>query len=119
MDLYLSVALYAENLAEMQREKSLAFSKAVFRGLDFSRAHDCSIGAGATTLPLAELAYIVAGSDLSEDLLGKAGENFSSRGYEKKLPRRDPRDAGDPIPAGRAAASFGSGMTTARSTSPS
>lgn len=100
MNLYDTAALYAQNMSEPQREKFRAFYRAAFQGFDFKLVHDCSIGAGGTTLPLAELGYAVSGSDLSENLLAKAADNFSAQGYEIKLSLRDLRDAGDAIPDG-------------------
>ncbi|WP_105619020.1 class I SAM-dependent methyltransferase [Vallitalea okinawensis] len=85
MNLYDTPALFGQNMSREQQNKFLGFYKEVFAKYNITTIHDCSIGAGGTTLPLAKLGYKISGSDLSETLLGKAKENFKKNGYDIEL----------------------------------
>lgn len=76
MNMYETPVLFNQNMSKEQQDKLLNFYKEVFNDYDITTIHDCSIGAGGTTLPLAKLGYKVSGSDLSETLLNKAKENL-------------------------------------------
>jgi SAM-dependent methyltransferase len=85
MSLYDTSALFNQNMSSSKQEIFLEFYKDVFGEYDIRTIHDCSIGAGGTTLPLATLGYQVSGSDLSENLLNKARENFRAHGFDGDL----------------------------------
>ncbi|QUI21311.1 class I SAM-dependent methyltransferase [Vallitalea pronyensis] len=85
MDLYETSALFNQNMSQQQQHKLMNFYKQVFKDYPIKTIHDCSIGAGGTTLPLAKLGYNLSGSDLSESLLNKAKENFKAAGYDIEL----------------------------------
>ena len=85
MNIYETRALYNQNMSHDQQTKFLDFYRQVFSAYNINSIHDCSIGAGGTTLPLAKLGYTISGSDLSESLLRKAQENFSLAGYSVEL----------------------------------
>ena len=85
MDLYKTSALFNQNMSRKQQEKLLEFYKQVFSDYQITNIHDCSIGAGGTTIPLAKLGYQISGSDISENLLGKAKANFEAEGYNIEL----------------------------------
>ncbi len=88
-DLYDTGALYMQNMDLQSREAFRKYYAEVFACCPSGRVHDCSIGAGGTTLPMAELGYEVSGSDLSRNLLEKAKENFASAGYSIHLFQAD------------------------------
>lgn len=92
MNLYDSSALYRQNMSPMQQEKFYKFYQALLGGYNITKIHDCSIGAGGSTLPLADLGYQVSGSDLSDNLLEKAKENFESKGHHINLFNADFRN---------------------------
>lgn len=52
-------------------------------------ALDVSIGTGSLTLPLAELGFLLYGSDLSSSMLSKCAENARSKGLEVRLQECD------------------------------
>lgn len=54
-------------------------------GKHITRLLDVSIGTGGLTLPLAELGISLYGSDLSETMLKKCGENAKKRGLQADL----------------------------------
>ena len=85
MNIYGTTALFNQNMSHEQQMKFLDFYRQVFGEYNVNTIHDCSIGAGGTTLPLAKLGYEISGSDLSESLLAKAKENFNSAGYDIEL----------------------------------
>lgn len=85
MDLYNTSALFKQNMSQEKQDKFLDFYKSVFGQYTINTIHDCTIGAGGTTLPLARLGYKVSGSDLSETLINKAKENFKEAGYNVEL----------------------------------
>jgi len=85
MDLYKTTALYKQNMSEIQQKSFFDYYRKVFSEYDIKTIHDITIGAGGTTLPLAKLGYQVTGSDLSENLLEKAKENFMANGYNVQL----------------------------------
>lgn len=66
MNLYETSALFSQNMSQKQQEKFLDFYKQVFSEYDITSIHDCSIGAGGRTIPLAKLGYQISGSDLSK-----------------------------------------------------
>lgn len=92
MNLYKTPALFNQNMSKEQQDKFQEFYKEVFKEYDITKIHDCSIGAGGTTLPLSRLGYKVSGSDLSKTLLNKAKENFKSEGYDIELFESDFRN---------------------------
>ncbi|QSX04642.1 class I SAM-dependent methyltransferase [Sedimentibacter sp. zth1] len=92
MNLYETPALFNQNMSKEQQDKFLKFYKEVFNEYNITTIHDCSIGAGGTTLPLAKLGYKVSGSDLSKILLDKAKDNFSNEGYDVELFESDFRN---------------------------
>jgi len=98
MDLYETSALFNQNMSHSQQEKLLDFYKHVFSEYDITSIHDCSIGAGGTTIPLAKLGYRVSGSDLSANLLTKAKENFEKQGYNVELFVSDLRQLSEVLP---------------------
>jgi len=61
--IYDTGALYNQHMSETDQKELMKFYKTVFTG-HTKTIHDCSIGAGGTTLPLAKLGYSVSGSDL-------------------------------------------------------
>ena len=89
MSLYDTSALYRQNMSERQQDLLTEHFRQVFEGYEVSTIHDCSIGAGGTTLPLAKLGYRVSGSDLSHNLLAKARDNFADAGFAIELVRAD------------------------------
>jgi hypothetical protein len=93
--IYDTTALYGQHMDNNSQEKLMRFYKDLFSNYKISAIHDCSIGAGGTTLPLARLGYIVSGSDLNENLLNRARINFSDSGYNPKLFIADFRNFGD------------------------
>lgn len=98
MDLYETSALYNQNMSKEQQGKFLDFYKQVFSQYDITTIHDCSIGAGGTTIPLAKLGYQVSGSDLSENLIKKAKVNFEEEGYNIELFTADFRKLSEVLP---------------------
>lgn len=92
MKIYDTAALYGQNMSDEQQRKLMGFYRDLFRGYDVSTIHDCTIGAGGTTLPLAKLGYKVSGSDISENLLERTKLNFNESGYEIELSNADLRD---------------------------
>lgn len=85
MNLYDTSALFNQNMSEEKQNKLLGFYREVFSKYNITTVHDCSIGAGGTTLPLAKLGYKVSGSDLSEGLVKKAKDNFKKAGFDIEL----------------------------------
>ncbi|MBM7615963.1 class I SAM-dependent methyltransferase [Alkaliphilus hydrothermalis] len=98
MDLYNTSALFNQNMSKEQQDKFQEFYKKVFSEYDITTIHDCSVGAGGTTIPFARLGYQVSGSDLSENLLNKAKENFKREGYDVELFPCDFRKLGEVLP---------------------
>lgn len=98
MNLYETSALFNQNMSKGQQAKFIRFYKTVFSEYDIHTIHDCSIGAGGTTLPLAKLGYKISGSDLSASLLKKAEENFQEAGYGVELFRSDFRNLDQILP---------------------
>jgi SAM-dependent methyltransferase len=85
MNLYDTSALFNQNMDKSKQADFKMFYKNVFNDLNITSIHDCSIGAGGTTLPLKKLGYEVSGSDLSENLLERAKDNFKEEGYDIPL----------------------------------
>lgn len=98
MSLYETPALYNQNMADDQQKKLYEFYETVFKPYEIKTLHDSSIGAGGTTIPFAKLGYEVSGSDLSENLLKKAKENFEKEGYQVDLFQADFRALSDALP---------------------
>lgn len=92
MNLYDTPALFNQNMSREQQDKFQEYYNKVFNNYDIKTIHDCSIGAGGTTLPLSRLGYKVSGSDLSKTLLDKAKENFNKEGYNIELFKSDFRN---------------------------
>jgi len=88
-DIYDTGALYMQNMAPQSQEAFRKYYAEIFSCCTSGRVHDCSIGAGGTTLPMAKLGYEVSGSDLSQNLLAKAKENFNSAGFSIPLFQAD------------------------------
>ena len=88
-NIYETRALYMQNMAPQSQEAFEKYYAEVFSCCPSGRVHDCSIGAGGTTLPMAKLGYEVSGSDLSQNLLAKAKENFGSSGFSISLFKAD------------------------------
>lgn len=97
MNLYDTSALFGQNMADKQQKRLEDFYKRVFGNYHISTIHDCSIGAGGTTLPLAKLGYVVSGSDISDNLLKRAEINFQQEGYLVDLFNADFRTIGDQL----------------------
>ncbi len=85
ISIYDTSALYNQNMSDRQQQRLMEFYEEAFHGYDVDSIHDCSIGAGGTTLPLARLGYRVSGSDVSDNLLAKARDNFAGAGYDIDL----------------------------------
>lgn len=92
MSLYNTSALFNQNMSEDKQTKFVDFYKKVFSDFEISKIHDCTIGAGGTTLPLAKIGYEITGSDLSENLVNKAKENFALEGFTTDLFAADLRE---------------------------
>lgn len=88
-DVYETSALYMQNMAPESQEAFRKYYSEVFSCCTSGKVHDCSIGAGGTTWPMAKLGYEVSGSDLSQNLLAKAKENFNSAGFSISLFQAD------------------------------
>lgn len=82
MKLYESQALYQQNMSKMQQKKFKNHYQQVFKNCKINKIHDCSIGAGGTTLPLVTLGYQISGSDLSENLINQCKINFSEGDHD-------------------------------------
>ncbi len=95
--IYDTVALYNQHMSDESQQKFIEFYKQLFSGYTISKVHECSIGAGGTTLPLSKLGYSVSGSDLNENLLNRAKLNFSQNGYELELFIADFRHVGEKL----------------------
>jgi hypothetical protein len=93
--IYDTDALYGQHMDNGSQERFMIFYRELFSGYKISTIHDCSIGAGGTTLPLSKLGYVVSGSDISDNLLNKARTNFSDNGFSPKLFTADFRNIGD------------------------
>jgi 2-polyprenyl-3-methyl-5-hydroxy-6-metoxy-1,4-benzoquinol methylase len=93
--IYDTGALYGQHMGNDSQEKFMKFYGELFSEYKISTIHDCSIGAGGTTLPLAKLGYVVSGSDLNENLLNRAKTNFSDNGFNPKLFIADFRKVGE------------------------
>lgn len=77
--------LFDQNTDYIAQEKFMEHYRAVFSECNIKTIHDCTIGAGGTTLPLAKLGYELTGSDLSQNLLDRAKINFNKAGYDIDL----------------------------------
>ncbi len=95
--IYDTAALYNQHMSGESQQQFLQFYENLFRGYNITTVHDCSIGAGGTTLPLSKLGYTVSGSDLNENLLNRAVFNFSQHGYAPELFVADFRNIGDKL----------------------
>ena len=91
---YDTSALYNHKMDDKSQNTFIDFYKKLFSGYIIERIHDCSIGAGGPTLPLAKLGYTVSGSDLSENLLNRAKINFAENGFFPNLFISDFREFG-------------------------
>lgn len=77
--------LYDHHMDNESQKNFMDFYGKLFSKYKIKTIHDCSIGAGGTTLPLAKLGYTVSGSDLSRNLLNRAKINFEKNGYHPDL----------------------------------
>lgn len=77
--------LYGQHMNEGAQAKLARFYEELLAGFDIKTIHDCSIGAGGATLPLAVMGYTVSGSDLSRNLLDRAQLNFDNKGFSPHL----------------------------------
>lgn len=93
--IYDTGALYNQHMSKEDQENFSKFYGQLLSGYDITTIHDCSIGAGGSTLPLAKLGYTVSGSDLNENLLNRAKLNFAANGHSPKLFIADFRYIGD------------------------
>ncbi len=98
MSIYDTGALYAQNMSPAAQESFAHFYQSAFGSFNIKTIHDCSIGAGGTTLPLAKLGYTISGSDLSENLLAQAKVNFREHGFTPELFIADFTRIGDALP---------------------
>ncbi len=96
--LYDTPALFGQHMSEDDQRIFTAFYRELFAGYAMRTVHDCTIGAGGTTLPLAKLGYAVSGSDLNENLLNRAKVNFADAGFSPHLFSADLRNFGDALP---------------------
>lgn len=85
MNLYETAALFNQNMNPDKQQKFRELYTSLFSPYQVHSIHDCSIGAGGSTLPLASLGYRVSGSDLSQNLLDQAGRNFAAAGFNVRL----------------------------------
>jgi 2-polyprenyl-3-methyl-5-hydroxy-6-metoxy-1,4-benzoquinol methylase len=92
MKIYDTAALYGQNMSDEQQSKLMDFYHDLLEEYDIATIHDCTIGAGGTTIPLAKLGYKVSGSDISENLLERTKINFNESGYEIELFNSDLRN---------------------------
>lgn len=92
---YDTEVLYDHHMDEESQEKFTNFYKELFSAYKIKTIHDCSIGAGGSTLPLAKLGYTVSGSDLNENLLNRAKMNFAESDFFPNLFIADFRYFGD------------------------
>jgi len=79
--IYDTPALYNQHMDDKSQQVFAEFYKTLFSEHTLKTIHDCSIGAGGTTLPLAKLGYDVSGSDLNENLLNRSKVNFEQFGF--------------------------------------
>ena len=92
--IYETPALRYQHMSEHSQKILESFYRQMLSGCQIHTIHDCSIGAGGTTLPLAGLGYLVSGSDLSSVMLEAARENFALNGYTLELFVADFREFG-------------------------
>lgn len=92
--IYETKALFQQNMLEEQQEPLMSFYRELFAPYGVASVHDASIGAGGTTLPVARLGIVVSGSDLSENLLSRARENFARHKLYPELFLADFRTVG-------------------------
>jgi len=93
--IYDTPILYGQHMDNDSQNKFMEFYRSIFSNYKISSIHDCTIGAGGSTLPLAKLGYTVSGSDISENLLNKCKENFLNNGFSPNLFIADFRYIGD------------------------
>ena len=92
--IYDTPVLYNQHMSEQDQFNFKTMYRKIFMDCNIHSMHDCSIGAGGSTLPLTKMGYIVTGSDLSENLLHKAQENFETNGVRTELFIADFREIG-------------------------
>lgn len=83
--LYDTGALYKQNMDKKSQAAFTEFYKELLDDRFILSIHDCSIGAGGSTIPLAKLGYKVSGSDINENLLEKAKQNFEKQQVSAEL----------------------------------
>ena len=79
---------YTEKVDEMIAEHY----KNVFTGKDIETIHDCSFGTGNLSIVLARMGYKLSGSDISGDMLEKAGKKIKEEGLAIDLVQSDFRE---------------------------
>lgn len=77
--------LYNQHMDEDAQARFGDFYSALFANYNVKTIHDCSIGAGGTTLPLAKMGYTVSGSDLNKNLLNRTKVNFNNNSFSPNL----------------------------------
>lgn len=92
MHIYNTAILLRQNMSEQQQNRLIDFYTDIFSPFTIQTVHDCSIGAGGTTLPLAKMGLTVSGSDLSQNMLTMCRQNFESAGYTVTLDCCDLRE---------------------------
>ncbi len=95
--IYDTEVLYNQHMGDGAQKRLTEFYDALFSSYGIKTIHDCTIGAGGTTLPLSKLGYVVSGSDLSENLLSRAALNFSQNGFAPDLFIADLRYIGEKL----------------------
>lgn len=76
IQIYDTSALYEQNMDDGAQQAFTEFYRELLEDRFIQTIHDCSVGAGGSTLPLGKLGYKVSGSDISENLLERARLNF-------------------------------------------
>ncbi len=93
--LYDTGALYNQHMNDDEQQAFMGFYKDLFAEYAVKTIHDCSIGAGGTTIPLSRLGYKVSGSDLNKNLLDRAKLNFAQFNFDPHLFIADFREIGN------------------------
>ncbi|TYB32138.1 MAG: class I SAM-dependent methyltransferase [Candidatus Mcinerneyibacterium aminivorans] len=85
MSFYNYPELYDMFFTDKQHEKIKDFYRYVFEDKNIKTILDVSIGTANLTLPLAELGYEIAGTDLNKNMLEKAKEKFADKNIDIDL----------------------------------
>jgi len=81
--IYDTPILYSQHMDDESQNKFKDFYSSVFSKYKITTIHDCSIGAGGSTLPLAKLGYSVSGSDMDKYWLSSDTEKEKKGDFEK------------------------------------